>query len=356
METSLGTNPAGKVSKAKESDRKSASLAGKYNLRTKSIQNRIEVERRKNEPRHPKPKQRPAPLSKYRRRTANFRERCRMQVRGWLKNPLIFCQSWLYRVCLRLQEMNDAFKRLQGAVPDLFAADEPVDNSDLASVSKATKINTLKLAVNYISALQSLLNQNESPSHISVTHSERACDEPLLAAHSATSAKGSMSAMCPSGRSRASANCVSSQQQQQHAKSRYNDLNAHQLECQMIPFAYETCARSDGPLPQSSKVTSVPFATSYQRSNCEISPIFGYTSTSGHMSMSGAVPCGPAVYPSETCLFNPPTLMTQPEPDPTSFDLSYSLSNDGQALLDDFSAIIEDLQEDSFSLVDGLLD
>ena len=52
----------------------------KYNLRTKSIQNRIEVERRKSEPRHPKPKQRPAPLSKYRRKTANFRERCRMQV------------------------------------------------------------------------------------------------------------------------------------------------------------------------------------------------------------------------------------------------------------------------------------
>lgn len=251
--------------------------------------------------------------------------------------------------------MNDAFKRLQGAVPDLFAADEPVDNSDLASVSKATKINTLKLAVNYISALQSLLNQNESPSHISVTNSERACDEPLLAGHSATSAKGST--MCPSGRSKASANCVSSQQQQQqHAKSRYNDLNAHQLERQMIPFGYETCARSDRPPPESIKVTNAHFAASYQRANCEISPLFGYTPTSGQMTLSGAVQCGPAVYPTETCLFNPPTLMTQPEPDPTSFDLSYSLSNDGQALLDDFSAIIEDLQEDSFSLVDGLLD
>ena len=53
----------------------------KYNLRTKSIQNRIEVEKRKREPRKPKPKQRPPPLSKYRRKTANLRERCRMQVR-----------------------------------------------------------------------------------------------------------------------------------------------------------------------------------------------------------------------------------------------------------------------------------
>lgn len=56
----------------------------KYNLRTKSIQNRIEIEtKRKQAPRRkePKPKQRPAPLSKYRRKTANLRERSRMQVR-----------------------------------------------------------------------------------------------------------------------------------------------------------------------------------------------------------------------------------------------------------------------------------
>lgn len=55
----------------------------KYNLRTKSIQNRIEVEKKMKtgkKGRKPKPKQRPAPLSKYRRRTANARERTRMQV------------------------------------------------------------------------------------------------------------------------------------------------------------------------------------------------------------------------------------------------------------------------------------
>lgn len=53
----------------------------KYNFRTKSIQNRIETEKkRKIAKKEPKPKQKPPPLSKYRRRTANARERNRMQV------------------------------------------------------------------------------------------------------------------------------------------------------------------------------------------------------------------------------------------------------------------------------------
>ena len=109
----------------------------KYNLRTKSIQNRLDVERRQIEPRSPKPKQRPAPLSKYRRRTANFRERCRMQ------------------------EMNNAFKRLQSVVPALFL-DSPKVDSNAFDPSKVTKISTLKLAVDYISALTAMLNsQNE---------------------------------------------------------------------------------------------------------------------------------------------------------------------------------------------------
>ena len=54
----------------------------KYNLRTKSIQSRLELEKKKKTPvkKEPKAKQRPVPLSKYRRRTANARERTRMQV------------------------------------------------------------------------------------------------------------------------------------------------------------------------------------------------------------------------------------------------------------------------------------
>lgn len=64
-------------------DEKGIKIPGldKYNLRTKSIQNRLETEKRKRSPKkEPKPKQRPPPLSKYRRRTANARERTRMQV------------------------------------------------------------------------------------------------------------------------------------------------------------------------------------------------------------------------------------------------------------------------------------
>ena len=56
----------------------------KYSLRPKSIKNRIEVELKRKAPvvkKTPKPKAKPVPLSKYRRRTANARERTRMQVK-----------------------------------------------------------------------------------------------------------------------------------------------------------------------------------------------------------------------------------------------------------------------------------
>lgn len=71
----------------KHSTVKENCLLGKYNLRTKSIQNRIDIEQRRKQPasrksnkNHNKNKSRAAPLSKYRRRTANARERNRMQV------------------------------------------------------------------------------------------------------------------------------------------------------------------------------------------------------------------------------------------------------------------------------------
>lgn len=56
----------------------------KYNLRTKSIQNRLDVEKKtkssSSKVKAPKPKAKPAPLSKYRRKKANTKERTRMQV------------------------------------------------------------------------------------------------------------------------------------------------------------------------------------------------------------------------------------------------------------------------------------
>ncbi|RWS14637.1 twist-related protein-like protein [Dinothrombium tinctorium] len=104
----------------------------KYNLRTKSIQNRIETEKKRRNPRkEPKPKQRPPPLSKYRRKTANARERNRMQ------------------------EINEAFEELKRVVPQFPPNKGPV-------CEKLTKITTLRLAVNYIAALSQILKQTDS--------------------------------------------------------------------------------------------------------------------------------------------------------------------------------------------------
>ena len=62
-------------------------------LRIRSIRKRIETERNKLLPRARKPRERPAPLSKYRRRTANARERQRMH------------------------EVNQAFDKLKSTIP-----------------------------------------------------------------------------------------------------------------------------------------------------------------------------------------------------------------------------------------------
>ena len=55
-------------------------MKDKYKLREASIKKRIEVEHRKKEPkkRGPKPRPKSQPMSKYRRKTANLRERQRM--------------------------------------------------------------------------------------------------------------------------------------------------------------------------------------------------------------------------------------------------------------------------------------
>lgn len=103
-----------------------------YNLRQRSIKKRIETEiRQKVTKKMPKPKERPAPLSKYRRRTANARERTRMQ------------------------EINDAFEHLRKVVPQ-FPTKNGMDNT------KLTKITTLRLAVNYIAALTQILKQADA--------------------------------------------------------------------------------------------------------------------------------------------------------------------------------------------------
>ena len=95
-----------------------------YNLRMTSLINRVEVQRRNETPKEKKPKTRPPPLSKYRRKTANARERTRM--------------------C----EINEGFEELKKVIPDL-------------PEGKLTKITTLRLALDYMHSLRRLLGYED---------------------------------------------------------------------------------------------------------------------------------------------------------------------------------------------------
>lgn len=76
-----------------------------------------------------KPKQKAAPLSKYRRKTANARERTRMR------------------------EINHAFENLRQSVP-VVVAGSPAQNTN----EKLTKITTLRMAMKYIKILSDILD------------------------------------------------------------------------------------------------------------------------------------------------------------------------------------------------------
>lgn len=76
-----------------------------------------------------KSKQKAAPLSKYRRKTANARER------------------------IRMREINSAFEHLRQCVPVSICEGSPTNCNE-----KLTKITTLRLAMKYISTLNSILN------------------------------------------------------------------------------------------------------------------------------------------------------------------------------------------------------
>ncbi|ODM92228.1 Helix-loop-helix protein delilah [Orchesella cincta] len=136
-------NPSGSKESKKSKDYE------KYSLRPRSIQNRIETEKRQKGElkKEPKPKHKPPPLSKYRRKTANARERSRMR------------------------EINTAYELLQSTVPQY-----PVlpTNAQGKTCEKLTKITTLRLAMNYIQTLKTLLKQpssSESSSSSSTTSS-----------------------------------------------------------------------------------------------------------------------------------------------------------------------------------------
>nr|SVI23425.1 taxi A [Callivelia conata] len=113
-----------------------------YSLRPRSgiILRRSSDDEEEEKPRPPrrgtKSKRKAAPLSKYRRKNANARERSRMR------------------------EINEAFETLRRAVP---CQDE-----------KMTKIATLKLAMSYIAALSDALSESDADSLISDSTSSSA--------------------------------------------------------------------------------------------------------------------------------------------------------------------------------------
>ncbi|XP_068631279.1 helix-loop-helix protein delilah-like [Battus philenor] len=95
----------------------------KYQLRPRAARSR-----------EPRARRAPQPLSKYRRKTANARERSRMR------------------------EINRAFEALRQAVPAAAITGTPVP------CEKLTKITTLRLAMRYITALSDAL-RDPSPDH-----------------------------------------------------------------------------------------------------------------------------------------------------------------------------------------------
>ncbi|KAL3266529.1 hypothetical protein HHI36_010697 [Cryptolaemus montrouzieri] len=138
----LGLNSDFVLDSNNNSDPSEKKISGdKYSLRPRSSRKRnlnendeiITIPTKIKKPGAARAKQKPAPLSKYRRKTANARERCRMK------------------------EINQAFETLRRVVPQMTTSPETNE--------KLTKITTLRLAMKYISALRSALNEGDTSSH-----------------------------------------------------------------------------------------------------------------------------------------------------------------------------------------------
>ncbi|XP_055542105.1 helix-loop-helix protein delilah [Wyeomyia smithii] len=121
----------------------------KYSLRQRqsrrSVPASVTTKQEKKSAPKEKPKQKAAPLSKYRRKTANARERTRMR------------------------EINSAFENLRKAVPIVVAGasgnSSPVSSpgqTGSTPCEKLTKITTLRLAMKYIRILNDILNNTDS--------------------------------------------------------------------------------------------------------------------------------------------------------------------------------------------------
>lgn len=108
---------------------KSYSLRPRSTAKKEDPEDHQQTESCKPRSRRKKNKQKSLPLSKYRRKTANARERYRMR------------------------EINEAFEALRRAIPHLtLRCDNPNE--------KLTKISTLRLAMKYIKALSNVLHED----------------------------------------------------------------------------------------------------------------------------------------------------------------------------------------------------
>ena len=134
MSTIVLNNKSNQIPQGADNPEKSPKKRGNYKLRDASVKKREEMETRKNQPRKrgPKPRPKSAPMSKYRRKTANLRER------------------------LRMGEINVAFEKLRDKLPN------PMQQAGKSKCEKLTKINILHVAINYIRAMENLLETGDS--------------------------------------------------------------------------------------------------------------------------------------------------------------------------------------------------
>ncbi len=128
-------------------------------LRARSIQKRLETEAKKNEPKKRPPRQKNSTMSKYRRKTANAKERDRMRC------------------------VNDAFERLKNILPS-------TDDEQEEEMNKGTKVCTLRYAIQYINSLQKLIDDSNN-GLVDSSFYEMEFPEDNLSSGSATSAKNS---------------------------------------------------------------------------------------------------------------------------------------------------------------------
>ena len=154
VQSKLNNNNNGIVKKKKTNTspkKKTGKDSGKYTLRAASIQKRMETEHRKTQPRKrgPKPRPKPQPMSKYRRKTANLRERERMG------------------------EINTAFERLRGKIPSPAI-------SGKGRCEKMTKINILHVTIGYIRALENILETGDAGVNVYGTAVVQSPSLPLL--------------------------------------------------------------------------------------------------------------------------------------------------------------------------------